>query len=80
MNKYELYYKDILIANITIIENQIIEYKVLNPINDIFNFLKKDFSGMLVDFPFIKSRIDNMNKFNLEQLKYENNSYLLKRI
>ena len=80
MNKYELYYKDILIANITIIENQIIEYKVLNAINDIFNFLQNDFNGMLDDFPFIKSRIDNMKKFGLEQLKYENNSYLLKRI
>lgn len=80
MNKYELYYKNILIANILINQNNQIEYKVLNIVEDTFIFLQKDFNGLLDEFPFIKNRIENMDKFNLNELKYVNTSYLLKRI
>ena len=46
MNKYELYYKDILIAKILINQNKQIEYKVLNIVEDTFIFLQKDFNGL----------------------------------
>lgn len=50
-------------------------------INDeILVLLQNDFTCSLNEFPFIKSRIDNMIKFNLDELNYENNNYLIKLI
>lgn len=77
-----LYYKNLLISNFIIDENDNIEYKVVKEnINDeILVLLQNDFTCSLNEFPFIKSRIDNMIKFNLDELNYENNNYLIKLI
>ena len=80
MNKYELYYKDILVANISIDENDNIIYKVINSSCDILEMLKKNFNGKLKEFPFIDSRINNMSKFNLDSVQYVNSSYKLIKI
>lgn len=82
MKKYALYYKNLLISNFIIDENDNIEYKVVKEnINDeILVLLQNDFTCSLNEFPFIKSRIDNMIKFNLDELNYENNNYLIKLI
>lgn len=79
MEKYELYYLGILIGKLEILNNEY-NYLVINKHNDIFNFLNEDSSGNIKDFPFMESRINNMKKFNLLNLKYQNSNYELKKV
>jgi len=79
MEKYELYYLGILIGKLEILNNDY-KYLVINKHNDIFNFLNEDSSGNIKDFPFMESRINNMKKFNLSNLKYQNSNYELIKV
>ena len=79
MEKYELYYLGILIGKLEILNNEY-KYLVVNKHNDIFNFLNEDSSGNIKDFPFMESRINNMKKFNLSNLKYQNSNYELIKV
>lgn len=79
MNKYEIYYKNSLIGN-CFIKDDYLEYKVINKIDDVFEFLKNDYNGKLVDFPFIYDKIIHIKKFNLKELSYQGSSYLVKKI
>lgn len=79
MEKYELYYLGILIGKLEILNNEY-KYLVINKHNDIFNFLNEDSSGNIKDFPFMESRINNMKKFNLSNLKYQNSNYELIKV
>lgn len=83
MEKYELYYLNILIANFWIDDENNIKYvPVVDDQKDIdfFNFLKEEVFCPIVDFPFIHSRILNTKKFKLDTLQYQNSNYLVKRI
>jgi hypothetical protein len=79
MEKYELYYLGILIGKLEILNNEY-KYVVINKHNDIFYFLNEDSFGNLKDFPFMESRVKNMKKFNLSNLKYQNSNYELIKI
>lgn len=80
-NKYELYYQNDLIGTITLdLGTNIASYNYLNNKQNIFEFLKYDVIDNINNLPFFKSRIDNMNKFKLTEVKYQNDFYLLKRI
>ena len=79
MEKYELYYLGILIGKLEILNNDY-KYLVINKHNDIFNFLNEDSSGNIKDFQFMESRINNMKKFNLSNLKYQNSNYELIKV
>lgn len=82
MRKFELYYKEYLIGSIEMNDNSFLyipNKEVIEEINDdlLLVFLKEE-----IDYfhPFFKSRIENMDKFNMNELKYPNSSYKLKEI
>ena len=82
MRKFELYYKEYLIGNIEMNDNSFLyvpNKKNIEEINDdLLLVLLKD----KIDYyhPFFESRIKNMDKFNMNELKYQNSSYELKEI
>ncbi len=85
MKKYQLYYLDCLIADFIIDENDFISYlpdeeSICKFNNDIFAFLKAKINCPLKDMPFIASRINNMLKFDLNELKYVTDNYTIKVI
>lgn len=78
---YELYYKNVLISKIKLnLGNNIMTYKIINKDDIILNFLNHDFIDNVDNVPFIKSRIDNMNKFNETVINYPTDNYSLKKI
>lgn len=78
---YELYYNNELISNIKLnLGNNIMTYKIINKDDIILNFLNHDFIDNVDNVPFIKSRIDNMNKFNETVIDYPTDNYSLKKI
>ena len=78
---YELYYNNELISNIKLnLGNNIMTYKIINKDDIILNFLNHDFIDSLDNVPFIKSRIDNMNKFNKTVIDYPTDNYSLKKV
>ena len=78
---YELYYKNVLISKIKLnLGNNIMTYKIINKDDIILNFLNHDFIDNVDNVPFIKSRIDNMNKFNETVIDYPTDNYSLKKI
>ena len=79
MEKYELYYSGCLIGKIEI-NNTEYTYLAIDNELDVFTFLKENSKGLLVDFPFIESRINNMKKFKLNKLQYQNSNYELIKV
>ena len=79
MEKYELYYSGCLIGKIEI-NNTEYTYLAIDNELDVFAFLKENSKGLLVDFPFIESRINNMKKFKLNKLQYQNSNYELIKV
>lgn len=78
---YELYYNNVLISKIKLnLGNNIMTYKINNKDDIILNFLNHDFIDNVDNVPFIKSRIDNMNKFNETVINYPTDNYSLKKI
>lgn len=78
---YELYYNNVLISKIKLnLGNNIMTYKIINKDDIILNFLNHDFIDNVDNVPFIKSRIDNMNKFNETVIDYPTDNYSLKKI
>ena len=78
---YELYYKNVLISKIKLnLGNNIMTYKIINKDDIILNFLNHDFIDNVDNVPFIKSRIDNMNKFNETVIDYPTDNYSLEKI
>lgn len=78
---YELYYKNVLISKIKLnLGNNIMTYKIINKDDMILSFLNHDFIDNVDNVPFIKSRIDNMNKFNETVIDYPTDNYSLKKI
>jgi len=78
---YELYYNNVLISNIKLnLGNNIMTYKIINKDDTILNFLNHDFIDNVDNVPFIKSRIDNMNKFNKTVIDYPTDNYSLKKV
>ena len=78
---YELYYNNELISNIKLnLGNNIMTYKIINKDDIILNFLNHDFIDNVDNVPFIKSRIDNMNKFNKTVIDYPTDNYSLKKV
>lgn len=78
---YELYYNNQLIGKIRLdLKTNLLTYKKVENNQSIFDFLNTDFSSNIENVPFIKSRIDNMNKFNLQNINYVTDNYLLKKI
>ena len=82
MRKFELYYKDYIIGNIKMNEDSFLyapNSEVIKKIEEeiILEFLKEK-----IDYyhPYFKSRIENMDKFNLKSIKYINSNYELKEI
>lgn len=76
MEKYELYYKDVLIGLLEI-NNNTYYYKHIENNQDILEFLKDD-----MDFlhPFLESRITKMQSFNLTELKFQTDDYKIIKI
>lgn len=82
MRKFELYFKNYLIGNIEMNDNSfqyVPNKEVIEEINDdlLLVFLKEKIDYL---HPFFESRIKNMDKFNMKELKYPNSSYELKEI
>lgn len=78
---YELYYNNELISNIKLnLGNNIMTYKIINKDDIILSFLNHDFIDSVDNVPFIKSRIDNMNKFNKTVIDYPTDNYSLKKV
>lgn len=78
---YVLYYNNVLISNIKLnLGNNIMTYKIINKHDIILNFLNHDFIDSVDNVPFIKSRIDNMNKFNKTVIDYPTDNYSLKKV
>ena len=78
---YELYYNNGLISNIKLnLGNNIMTYKIINKDDIILSFLNHDFIDSVDNVPFIKSRIDNMNKFNKTVIDYPTDNYSLKKV
>lgn len=78
---YELYYNNVLISNIKLnLGNNIMTYKIINKDDIILSFLNHDFIDSVDNVPFIKSRIDNMNKFNKTVIDYPTDNYSLKKV
>lgn len=78
---YELYYNNVLISNIKLnLGNNIMTYKIINRDDIILSFLNHDFIDSVDNVPFIKSRIDNMNKFNKTVIDYPTDNYSLKKV
>ena len=78
---YELYYNNELISNIKLnLGNNIMTYKIINKDDIILSFLNHDFIDSVDNVPFIKSRIDNMNKFNETVIDYPTDNYSLKKV
>ena len=76
MEKYELYYRDVLIG-ILEINNSTYYYKSIENNQDILSFLKEDMDYL---HPFLESRITKMKRFNLTELKYLTDNYELRKI
>ena len=55
-------------------------YKIINKDDKILSFLNHDFIDSVDNVPFIKSRIDNMNKFNETLIDYPTDNYSLKKL
>lgn len=78
---YEVYYLDHLIGNLYFdpIENKysyIVKDKIIDELNiKLFSFLVRSTDGYIDEFPFFESRISNMKKFNLQELKYPTDSF-----
>ena len=79
MEKYELYYSGYLIGKIEI-NNAEYTYQTIDNELDVFTFLKENSRGLLIDFPFIENRINNMKKFKLNKLQYQNSNYELIKV
>ena len=79
MEKYELYYSGYLIGKIEI-KNAEYTYQAIDNELDVFTFLKENSRGLLVDFPFIENKINNMKKFKLNKLHYQNSNYELIKV
>ena len=80
-NYYNLFYNQVLISTMKLdLGTNFITYKTISNNESIFSFLKNDYTGLIDNLPFIKSRIDNMNKFNLEEVSYQTDNYILKKI
>lgn len=82
MRKFELYFKHYLIGSIEMNDNSFLyipNKEVIEEINDdlLLVFLKEEIDYL---HPFFESRIENMDKFNMNELKYPNSSYKLKEI
>lgn len=82
MRKFELYFKNYLIGSIEMNDNSFLyipNKEVIEEINDdlLLVFLKEEIDYL---HPFFESRIENMDKFNMKELKYPNSSYKLKEI
>jgi len=83
MRKFELYYNGYIIGNIEMNNNYFIYTPNKNNIEEIedesiiFSFLKET---LTIPHPFIISRIENMDKFGLKNIKYVNSLYELKEI
>lgn len=87
IEEYELYYKNIIIGkfNLDINTNYCNYYPLTDNINKIDDLIVKlvsnEFHGNVMDFSFIYSRVKDMKKFKyLDECKYMNNSYWIKRI
>lgn len=82
---YKLYYKNIYIGKLEVIDNlECIYTHNSNIDNEIINLILRDFiydkKGSINDFPFFESRIRNMKKFNLTSVKYQTDFYELKQV
>ena len=76
--KYELYYRNILIGNLSI-SNDYTKYtpnkENISNIEDlIFNFLKEEMDYL---HPFLKMRVDKLKKFNMKSVSFPTDSYKL---
>ena len=84
MEKYELYYFDSLIANISIIDNSVLYVPIMENIQQfetqILVDLKTEKNTNIEHFPFLCTRINNMKKFQLNVLKYVTDNYTIKKI
>lgn len=79
MSVYKLFYKNILIGTLELSKDYCYYKANLNNIKElddemIHAFLKNDMNYL---HPFFETRINNMNKFNLDELKYETDNYEL---
>lgn len=80
-NNYNLFYKNQLIGTIKLdLGNNYVTYKSIQNDEPILELLKYDYYVLLDNFPFIKNRIDNMNKFNLQEVNYSTDNYTLKKL
>lgn len=85
VEKYELYYLTYLIADFYVDEKENITYvtfeeNIVHIKDSVFVFLQSKKECSLEEFPFLKSRLVNMNKFHLVKLKYETDNYMIKKI
>lgn len=82
MRKFELYYKEYLVGNIEMDDNSFLYVPNKKNIEEINDDLLLVFLKDKIDYyhPFFESRIKNMDKFNMKELKYQNSSYELKEI
>lgn len=87
MVHYEVYYKDILIGFLDVDETGRHRYTVNGPglaavpkQAPMIPLLEKDTDGYVEPIPFFYTRINNMKRWNLTEINYQTDWYLLKKI
>ena len=78
---YNLFYNEQLIGVIELnLATNIVKYKTISNNEPILELLKTDLNDSIENFPFIQSRIENMNNFNLTEVSYPTDNYRLVKI